>query len=458
LQGRANPRCGEGHPLQETPRPLSERPIMNDKQRRSRREFLKATAAAIGLPAIIPAAALGADGTVAPSNRIVMGFIGVGSKGTGNMRGFLGRDDVQVVGVCDVDRDHRERAKALVDEKYENEDCQEYLDFRELIGRGDLDAVGLGLPDHWHAIPAIAAARAGLDAYGEKPLSRSIREGRAMVDAMDRYGRVWQTGSQQRSGGNFHHACELVRNGRIGKVSYVEVGLGAGPTIPFSPVEQVPDALDYDFWLGPAMWRPYRQFGGKGGRCHWNWRWVLDYSGGRLTDWAGHHIDIAHWGLGLERTGPVEIEGKGEYPMEGLATAPRSFRFSMKYATGVEIVVASDVRMGVTWYGEDGKIFVTRKTQSTDPTGIWDEVIGGGEIRLYDSPEHKRNFIECVKTRRETVAPAEIGHRSISAGLLGEIAMLTGRKIQWDPEREEIINDPGATALLGRAYREPWVL
>ncbi|MFQ5808111.1 MAG: Gfo/Idh/MocA family protein [Armatimonadota bacterium] len=431
---------------------------MGDQKRQSRRDFLRTTAAAVGFPAIIPAVARGADGSVAPSNRVVMGFIGVGSKGTGNLRGFLGRDDVQVVGVCDVDRAHRERAKELVDEKYGNEDCRSYLDFRELIGRGDIDAIGTALPDHWHAIPAIAAARAGIDVYGEKPLARSIRDGRAMVSAVERYARVWQTGSQQRSGGNFHHACELVRNGRIGKVSYVEVGLGTGPTIPYSPVEPAPEGLDWEFWLGPAPWRPYRNFGGKGGRCHWNWRWILDYSGGKLTDWAGHHIDVAHWGLGLERTGPVEIEGKGEYPIDGLATAPTFFRFTLKYASGVEIVVASDVKMGVTWYGEDGTIFVTRRTQSSTPKGVWDEAIGPDEIRLYRSPEHKRNFIECVKTRRETVAPAEIGHRSISAGLLGEIAMLTGRRIRWDPDREEIIDDPGAAALLGRAYREPWQL
>ena len=434
---------------------------MSCQERNTRREFLRGAAVAgavVGFPTIIPAAARGADGAVAPSNRIVMGFIGVGSKGTSNMRGFLTLKDVQVVAVCDVDQTHRERAKEAVDDKYGDLGCAAYLDFRELIGRGDLDAVGLAMPDHWHAIPAIAALRAGLDAYGEKPLARSIREARAIVNAAERYDRVWQTGSQQRSTANFRHACELVRNGRIGKVHRVEVGLGKGTTIPAQSPKPAPEGLDWDFWLGPAPWRPYCEFTGKGGRCHWAWRWILDYSGGQLTDWAGHHIDIAHWGLGLDRTGPIEIEGKGEYPQDGLSTAPAKFRFTMKYRSGVEITVADDLQKGVTWYGEDGTIFVTRGKQSTEPASLWRETIGPGEIHLYESPEHKRNFLDCVKSRRETAAPAEIGHRSISAGLLGEIAMLTGRRIHWDPDKEEIMNDAGAAALLGRAYRGPWQL
>ncbi|MHC4200572.1 MAG: Gfo/Idh/MocA family protein, partial [Planctomycetota bacterium] len=355
----------------------------------------------------------------------------------------------------DVDRRHRERARGRVNKRYRNNDCKMYTDYRELIGRGDLDALMHALPDHWHALPVIAAAKAGCDIHGQKPFSRSIREGRAMCDAIHRYGRVWQTGSQQRSDGRFRFACELVRNGRIGKVHRVEVGLptggGGGNTAP----KPVPDHLDWDMWLGPAPWRPYQGFG-----PHWSWRWILDYSGGQLTDWCGHHVDIAHWGLGYDRTGPVEIEGKGKYPTEGLFDAPTHYNFTCKYKTGVEINVTNNQinAQGAKWIGERGWVYVKRGRIDSEPKSLLREKIGAGEIRLYNSGGHKRNFVDCIFNRKETICPAEVGHRSISVGLLGEIAMLTGRKIRFDPDKEEIIGDPGASALLGRPYREPWQL
>ncbi|MHC4202479.1 MAG: Gfo/Idh/MocA family protein, partial [Planctomycetota bacterium] len=267
---------------------------MREKRTLSRRRFLKRAATAAGaaaaLPAIVPSHVLGAD---APSGKILMGAVGVGGMGNGDLGGFLGDGRVRVVGVCDVDSRHRERAKNRVNGRYRNSDCKMYNDYRELIGRGDLNALMHALPDHWHALPVIAAAKAGCDIHGQKPFARSIREGRAMCDAIHRYGRVWQTGSQQRSDGRFRFACELVRNGRIGKVHRVEVGLptgrGGGNTAPKS----VPGHLDWDMWLGPAPERPYQGFG-----PHFQWRWIMDYSGGQLTDWCGHHVDIAHWGLG----------------------------------------------------------------------------------------------------------------------------------------------------------------
>ena len=278
---------------------------MKNQGQITRRSFLSRIGAAAGasfiVPTIVPASVFGAN---APSNRIVMGAIGVGSQGTGDLQGFLSKPEVQTVAVADVDKGHRENAKRIVDERYGNKDCKTYHDFRELIGRGDLDAVQIAVPDHWHAIPAIAAARAGLDVHGQKPLARSIREGRAICDAVHRYGRVWQTGSQQRSDYKFRRACELVRNGHIGKILKIEVGLPTGGATDVKPIMPVPEGLDWDFWLGPAPKVPYR------GVSHWDWRWIMDYSGGQLTDWAGHHIDIAHWGMGWDYTGPVEIEGR----------------------------------------------------------------------------------------------------------------------------------------------------
>lgn len=427
---------------------------MHKQQSMTRRDFFRRTAsvgAVMAFPAIVPSSVFGAN---APSNRIVMGAIGVGSQGTGDMRGFLGKSEVQMVAVCDVEKAHRDQAKQLCDEKYDNGDCTSYLDFRELIGRGDLDAVMLAMPDHWHAIPAIAAARAGLDIHGQKPFARSIREGRAMCDTVHRYGRVWQTGSQQRSDYNFRRACELVRNGRIGKILKIEVGLPTGGGTDVKAVAQVPEGLDWDFWLGPAPHVPYR------GVLHWNWRWIMDYSGGQLTDWAGHHIDIAHWGMGWDYTGPVEIEGRGNYPQDGIYNVPTEYRFNCTYANGIVMTVANNQQLtqGAKWYGEKGWIHVSRGGLSASNEKILKEEIGPDEIRLYDSRDHKQNFLDCVKSRKLTICPAEVGLRSISVALLGEIAMLTGRKIKWNPDTEEIAGDPEASALLGRSYREPWVL
>jgi len=421
----------------------------------NRRSFLRRAAAAAGvgaaLPSIVPASVFGAQ---APSNRIVMGAIGVGSQGTGDMRGFLSKSAVQMVAVCDVDQGHLDRARKIVNEKYGNSDCKTYKDFRELIGRGDLDAVQLAMPDHWHAIPAIAAARAGLDIHGQKPLARSIREGRAICKAVHRYGRVWQTGSQQRSNYKFRRACELVRNGRIGKIQKIEVGLPTGSATDVKSVQEPPEGLDWNLWLGPAPYVPYR------GVVHWNWRWIMDYSGGQLTDWAGHHIDIAHWGMGWDRTGPVEIEGKGNYPNDGLYNVPTEYKFTCKYADGIVMTVANNKQLtqGAKWYGENGWIHVNRGGLRASDEKILKEEIGPNEISLYESRDHKQNFLDCVRSRKLPICPVEVGHRSISVGLLGEIAMLTGRKIKWDPEKEQIMADAEASALLGRSYREPWVL
>jgi predicted dehydrogenase len=432
------------------------------KRQFSRRGFLKSVAAAgtaAAFPSIVPASVLGAD---APSNKIVMGAIGVGSMGSGDLNGFLGKGEVRVVAVCDVDSNHYTSAKNRVDGKYGNKDCKTYLDFRDLIGRGDLDAVMTALPDHWHAIPAIEAAKAGLDIHGQKPFARSIREGRAICDAVHRYGRVWQTGSQQRSGGQFRRACELVRNGRIGKISHVEVGLPTGGSRPPMKEKAVPANLDWDFWLGPAPWRPFVDFGNGG--VHWNWRWVMDYSGGQLTDWAGHHIDIAHWGLGFDKTGPVAItEAKGIYPKSGTYNTPTSFKFKCTYENGVEMVVANKSQQpkgqGTCWYGENGQwIYVNRGGLRASSRGILKSVIGPGEKRLYKSRDHKQNFIDCIISREETITPAETAHRSISAALLGEIAMLTGKDLKWDPVKEEFIGNAIANRYLSRPMRSPWHL
>jgi predicted dehydrogenase len=428
----------------------------------TRRDFLKRSAAvatgAMILPQIIPSTAMGMGGKLPPSDRIVMGAIGVGSQGTGNMRTFLERGkDVQFLAVCDVDSKHAENAKKFVDEANKNTDCRTYGDYREFLEKEKLDAVCIALPDHWHGLIYSAAANKKLDIYGEKPLARTIYDGRAIVSAVKKNNIIWQTGSWQRSGANFRKAVELVRNGRIGKILRVEVGLpDGGRGVGTPPVTEVPAELNWEMWLGPAPKVPFR------GISHWNWRWILDYSGGQLTDWAGHHIDIANWGADLERTGPVEISGEGVYPRDGIYNVPVEYDFLCKYANGIEMRVANGARLvhggGATWYGEKGWINVDRGRLTASDPKILAEVIGPNEIQIYKSENHWQNFVDCVRSRKEAIAPIEVAYRAISVALLGEIAMTTGEKIQWDPQKEEIIGNPVASRLLSRPYRQPWSL
>jgi len=443
--------------MQKTPADRGERAAV------SRRQFLKqttaATAGAVAFPYIIPSSALGADGAVAPSNRTVIGCIGVGSMGSGNMNSFLSKKRAQVVAVCDLDTSRRSDAKRRVDEKYGNQDCTGYHDFRELLARDDLDAASIAVPDHWHSIPAIAAAEAGLDIYAEKPLALTIFEGRAMCDAVEKSGCIWQTGSWQRSRRHFRHACELVRNGRIGEVTRVEVGLPTGPTCGPQPEMPVPDGFDYDFWLGPAPWAPYTEQ-----RCHWNFRWILDYSGGQLTDWAAHHCDIANWGMGTEYTGPVEVEGRGEYPRDGLWNAAVNYRFECTYPPGASPVapngfvmnVSNKNRGGAKWFGTDGWIWVDRGGIDASPKSVLDAKVGPNETPLYKSYDHHDNFLDCVRTRRQTITPIEVAHRAITIAHLGNIAMRLERKLRWAPKAEHMMGDLDAQRMLKRSMRAPW--
>jgi predicted dehydrogenase len=432
---------------------------MPEEKRIDRRAFLKSAVGVgtgIALFHVVPAAALGRAGRHAPSNRIVMGCIGVGGQGSGNMGVFLGQPDTQVVAVCDVDKSHAQGAKETVDRHYGNNDCLTYGDFRELLARDDIDAISMATPDHWHSITATTALNAGMDVYGEKPLAHCLMEGRAIADAQQMNARIWQTGSWQRSQDHFRFACELVRNGRIGKVVRVEVGLPTGS--PTGPVQfkDPPPELDYDFWIGPSRWSPYCDL-----RTHWNWRWQLDYGGGQLMDWIGHHADIADWGMGWDKTGPIEVEGKGDYPAEGIWDAATTYYFVAKYRGGVEMHVANGgnqgIQGGTKWIGENGHwVWVDRGGLDANPKSLLQEHIGPNETHLFRSPGHHREFLDCVKTRHPTITPAETAHRSASIGHLGQIAMRLGRKIRWNPDTEQILDDPTATRMLSTPMRAPW--
>ena len=438
---------------------------MSRKKDINRRQFLgratRAAAGAVVFPYFVSSSALGKAGRVAASNRIVMGCIGVGSQGSGNMGGFLGKKEVQVVAVCDVDANQRNKARDRVNKRYGNQDCAAYRDFRDVIERKDIDALSLALPDQWHSIPVVMAARAGKDIFSQKPLAYSIAEGRAICDAVKRYGVVWQTGNSMRSSRNVRFVCELVRNGRIGKVHTVKVGLpnvnrvadnGNRIRRETKPTA-VPEGFDYDMWLGPAPWAPYSP-----GRCHWNFRWVSDYSGGQITDWAGHYCDVAQWGMGTELTGPIEIEGEGVFPTDSLFDTVENYRFVCKYAEGFTMIVAGNFTDGVRFEGSDGWVFVSAGGMDAQPKSLLDSVIGADEIRLYKSNDHKGNFLDCIRTRSEAVSPADVAQRSVSVGHLGLIAISLGCKLKWDPGKERFINDEQANRMLTRPMRSPWRL
>jgi predicted dehydrogenase len=426
----------------------------------NRRQFLKTTlGAAIAAPCFVPASALGKNGAIAPSRRITLGCIGVGGMGTANLKNFLTKPHAQVLAVCDVDAGHRDRARNLVNEAYGNNDCAGYNDFRELLARNEIDAVMIAVPDQWHGIIAVAAARRRKDIYGEKPLAYSISEGRAIVDAVQRYGVIWQTGSWQRSQQHFRFGCELVRNGRIGEIHTVRVGLPYGNNIDNRGTQPCPppEGFDYDLWLGPAPWRPYNP-----SRCHWNFRWISDYSGGQLTDWAGHHCDIANWGMNTESSAPVEIEGKALFPPahDGLFDTPESYYFECKYAEGFTMIVADQKQqpkgMGTQFLGTEGWIYVDRSGIDAQPKSLLKSTIGPSEIHLYESADHVGNFLDCVASRAKTVTPAEVAHHAIMIGHLGNIAMKLGRKVRWNPRQERFVNDPEADRMLSRPMRSPW--
>jgi predicted dehydrogenase len=354
-----------------------------------------------------------------------------------------------------------------VNKNYGNTDCKSYKDFRELFARKDIDAVMLAIPDHWHAIASVEACKAKKDIFGEKPLARTVAEQQAIVKAVQKNKRIWQTGSWQRSEANFHKAAEVVRNGLIGKVKHVEVGLPGGHsdfkgTKDKLFVSEPPPEIDYDMWVGPSQMMPYIE-----GRVHMNWRWNYNFGGGQLLDWIGHHCDIAHWGLDLDSEGgPVEAEGEGEFPpKDAVWNTAKKYRCNLKYSNGVTMTIAgghSDVKMGTKWIGTDGWVWVDRggAFEGSKPEWKgWKEIPADiRKVKLYESRNHWRNFVDCIKSRHPTITPVETAHHSAIPGHLGLIAMLVGRKIQWDPKKEVIVGDKEASKLLTREYRKPWKL
>lgn len=436
--------------------------------RRSALKLLAASAA----PLVLPSRLFGAD---APSNKITVGCIGVGWQGMGNLDSFLALDDCRVIAICDVDDAHLKAAVDKVNARYGNQDCKGYKDFRELIARKDIDAVGISTPDHWHSIQAIAAANAGKDIFCEKPLSHALNEGIAMVRAVRKNNRIWQTGSWQRSQATFRWAVQLVQNGYLGKITRVEVGLPSGHadfggTTATRPDGPVPPGVDYEMWTGPARMLPFNP-----SRFHKNWRWNYNTGGGQLMDWIGHHCDIAHWGLANpkfgcgpdDRIGPLELTATADFPdPKATWNTATKFRVECKYPNHIDLVIAGghgDIAGGAKWIGPNGWVNVDRgKFTASNVEWIREiqkrEKAGDLEIQLYKSPGHFREFIDSVKSRKRTLTPVEIAHCSQTPGHLGYIAALTGRKLKWDVAKQQIIGDPDASKLMEPHMRAPWKL
>jgi len=435
----------------------------------NRREFLKGVSAGLAvasLPTIIPSSAIGADGAVPPSERIVMGCIGVGGQGTHNMRAFLGRRDVQVISVCDVEKRHRQRAAGHVNGRYKNKDCAEFNDFRDLLANDTVDAVTVCTPDHWHGLASIAAAKAGKDIYCEKPLTNTVAEGKAVYDAVTRYGRVLQTGSHERSRPNARLACELVRNGRIGKLHTIEINLPCdqghhmavrNDSSIHRPMP-IPDGFDYNMWLGHCPEAPYTVK-----RCHFSWRFVLDHGGGEMTDRGAHVIDLGQLGNGTDDTTPISLQSTGTLPEtpSNLWNTYFNYNFECVYANGVRMVGTSNSPRGVKFIGDDGWIFIHvhgGNLRASD-TNILREKIGSDEIQLGRSPGHHADFINCIKSRGVPMASAQIGyHSAVICHLLNISIQLGGRKLKWDPEKGQVIGDDQANRMLARPMRAPWSL
>ena len=426
----------------------------------SRRGFLKglaASAAIVTVPTFVPSTSLGIDGAAAPSNRITLGFIGTGSHGVGmNLRSFLRLGDAQAVALCDVEAGRVAGALNVVKRAYgaKFKGCYTTGDWRNIIARDDIDAVMISTPDHWHVPMSLAAVRAGKDVCCEKP-TLTIRGGRILADAVKRYGTVFQTTTEDRSIAVYHRMAELVRNGRIGKLHTIRVKLPAGPGQPGNPAPMaVPHGFDYNMWLGPAPWAPYTK-----DRCHYHFRWIRDYSGGQLTDWGAHLIDTVQWANDTERTGPIEVAGQGVYHKDGLYDTAHQYHLEYKYANGVTMFVDSGA-VDLKFEGTDGWVanYGWRGSMRASSKAIHDSIIAPEEIHLFKGNGEHRNFLDCVKTRRDPYFPAEIGHRCASVTHVGNIAMQLGRKLRWDPDAERFIDDEQADQLRSRATRDQWHL
>jgi predicted dehydrogenase len=426
-------------------------------KRQNRRRFIGSIARTSGSIVVAPYI-LNACKSKPANEKITLGMIGVGGHGVSwNMKAFLGFDDVKIVSVCDVDRGRMLEAKRIVDEKYGNQDCSTYDDFRDLLVRDDIDAVMISTPDHWHVPISVLAAQAGKDICCEKP-TLTINEGRILCDTIKKHKRVFQTSIEDRAIPVYHRMAELVRNGYIGDLKRIIIKLPDSNILKMHPAstetQAVPDGFNYDMWLGPAPEAPYSP-----GRCHFNFRWIFDYSGGMLTDWGAHYVDTAQWANDCDHSGPVSVEGTGTFLEGGIYNTAEFFDINYQYANGVEMQVKSG-GTAIGFEGSEGWIQCLgwRGDMTASSDKILNAELKSSDVRLYTAESEHRNFIDCIKSRKETYVSAETGHRTASALHMGNISMLLGRKLNWDPQKELFIDDEEANKMCTREGRAPWDL
>ncbi|MCB1122383.1 MAG: Gfo/Idh/MocA family oxidoreductase [Verrucomicrobiae bacterium] len=435
----------------------------------NRRRFLKSTASAaagLAVPTIIPSHLWGGSNLTLPSNKINMGFIGVGGMGSGHLRTFLGFEDVHVRAICDVRQEHRDRAKERVDQAYGNTECTTYNDFRELLARDDIDAVLIAVPDHWHVLIGQEAARRGKAMYYEKPMAYTVAEAQAIRATINRYGSIFQFGTQQRSDPRFRFAVELARNGYLGQLQRVVIGSASFTEVPPQPEQAVPEGLDYNFWLGPAPWSPYTDL-----RCTRNWTLIRDYSLGCLSGaWGIHHVDIAQWTMDADNSGPISVEAQGSIPKEGLYDTFQHFESEHVYANGAKVLHMDhditrkrffqfDVKgssMGILWEGDEGWVYVARGYINASSEALLRVTIGPNEIKLPISNDHRRNFLDAIRKGVDPICPVGPGVKSEIVCQQADIAIRVGQKLEWDNDKEMFINHPIANSMLSSPMRSPW--
>ena len=423
----------------------------------SRRQFLKTTAAGVSAPLLLSHSLRGED---APSEKISVGIIGSGGRGRSHIAEGYGKlPQARVVAVCDVNAGNRGQAKNMADTINGDSSCASYEDFRELLARSDIDAVSIAVPDHWHALIAVAAADAGKHLYSEKPFAYSISEGQKLLQAVTKSGVVFQHGTQQRSDARYWQACMLACNGYLGTLNTIRVGSPVGLQGGSTEEAPLPAGLNYDLWLGPAPFKPYTD-----GRCHGDggvgWYHIRDYSGGWVTAWGSHDVDIAQWGNGTDHTGPREVTGKAEFATNGVYDTAWKWHFECAYANGVKLIYASEneIPHGVRFEGTDGWIFVKRGLIEAEPKSLLDIPLDNEKVQLARADNHVLNFLDAIRTGSAVTAPIESAHRSTAVCHLCNITARLGRPITWDAVSEQILDDAEATAMLDRPMREPWSL
>ena len=440
---------------------------MKRRAKIGRRKFLKSalgvTSAVCGFPYIVKASALGRNGRIASSNRVVIGSIGVGAMGTGDIKSLMQVEGVQVVAVCDVVQQRRSQAKGIVDDNYGNLDCVTYGDFRQLLARKDIDAISIATHDHWHALIAVAAAKAGKDIYCQKPLGMTVHQCQVIRDTVRRYGRVFQTGIQQRSSQNFRFACELARNGYLGNVHTVKVA-APGPMYKRSydkPATPEPESsqIDFDMFTGPAQARPYN----RGLWIRIDWYLIRDYSVGFIVNWGVHHLDIANWGCPALTAEPCELQFRGSYRDDGATDNINDWDGQFRYDNGL-LMTYSDSghpnKQGCMFIGDQGWVHVNRQCIWAEPKSLLGVNIKPGQLHLDTGAagNHYHNFVQCVRNRKNPIAPVEAGHQASYLGMIAEISIRLGRKLNWDPVAERFVGDDQANRLLSMPMRSPWHL